>query len=138
MSAPLVSSVCYAQQPDTAETLVIRNQCLVFWNFSSAEYDSLMSRMTFTLDSMETKFEASRSALLPFLKKIGIKPILTSASTFVFPGADSMQYRRPRYRDLFGVILYQPGKRPQIISGVTSDVDLIKLVTDYYEIRQRR
>lgn len=108
---------------------------MVFYRCSTVEFDSLARRSIFVLDSLSAQFEASRERITPFLRKVGIEPLPTSASKFLFLDGDSTRFIRKKFEDLFGVVLYKPGKKPVFLRGVVSDVMLLNRMKNYYSIK---
>jgi hypothetical protein len=116
----------------------VENPAMVFYRLSGSEYDSLITRMTFRLDSLSLKFADTFEKISPFLKKRQIEPIITSAKTIVFPKAKYFCFTRQKEKELFGVIFYIPAKTPEVFPGVFTDVELLNRMNAYYYSSQER
>jgi hypothetical protein len=125
-------SIAHSIPQEGGDTLLVRNPAMVFYRLSGAEYDSLITRMTFTLDSLSSNFAGTYEKISPFLKKSQIEPIITSAKTIVFPKSKSFCFTRQKEKELFGVIFYTPAKSPEVFSGVFTDVELLNRMNAYY------
>jgi hypothetical protein len=127
----VIADIGGAQERSGGDTLVVAAPSVIFYACTEAEYDSLITHMTFALDSLATSSERTCERISPFLKKIGIAPVRTTASYFRFVPPDTTLQRR-RYTDLYGIIVYAPGQPPERIPKGSTDVDVLTRVHTYF------
>jgi hypothetical protein len=75
-----------AQPTTVSDTLVVTTACVVFYQCTKAEYDSLFEQMPFGLDSMVSKFTSMQERIILFMKNFGIAHVSTGASSMFFHG----------------------------------------------------
>jgi len=118
-----------------SDTLSVDQRCMVFYTPTAAQRRSYPKSRTAVLDSLSWKFARTQRRVVPFLRKVGITPVTTAGVTFRFGHGDSTVFVRRKSKDLFGVVMFSPGKEPEVIRGVPSDVDLLKRLFPFYGIR---
>jgi len=133
--------VCFANtfaQPahqNPADTLSFSQRCLIFYTPSVAQLEAKAKPRRSALDSLSKQFNATKRGVVPFLKKVGIHSVTTDKMVFRFVHGDTTLHCQRKSKDLFGIIMFSPGKTPLVIRGVLTDVDLLKRMFPYYDIR---
>jgi hypothetical protein len=128
----LFPSNVFGQTESFSDTLIVRNSCVIFYQCSKAEYDSLFEQMTFSLDSIVHNFEEVRDKIIPYLKKTGLPYLSTTASVMLLFGDEITQYNRKPFFDLTGIILFAPNKKPKVLQSVKSDVPIFGEIRKYF------
>jgi hypothetical protein len=123
-----------AQPNMVQDTLVLRTPCVIFYECTKLEYDSLFQEMAFSLDSLVQQFETTKKKLIPFLNKMNVPFFSTEATTFIFLGKDTLCYIREPFHALAGIILFSPTKGHELLSGKTSDVIAIGRILHYFQL----
>ena len=110
------------------------------WSFKRGEDNGqLKTQLAAAFNSIDEwpdsrKYAKSQWIKFPFhfLKKSQIEPIITAASTIIFPESKNFCFTRQKDKELFRIIFYTPTRLPRIFSGVFTDVDLLNKMRAYY------
>jgi len=127
----------FAQPVSTglSDTLTVDHRCVVFYAPSLSQRDAYPQSRIGILDSLSRKFNRTQRGITPFIRKVGISPVTTIRMTMQFGHGDSSTVIQRTSKDLFGIVLYSPGKAPERIRGVPSDVEVLKHIFPYFGIR---
>jgi hypothetical protein len=130
-------SVTFAQTTGQhpVDTLSFDQRCIVFYTPSAAQRTTYSKSRLPTLDSLSKKFDRTIRSIVPFLRKVGITSVTSEKMVFRFGHGDTTVLCQRKSRDLFGVIMFSPGKAPMMVRGVQTDVDLFKSIFPYFGIR---
>lgn len=117
------------------DTLSFDQRCLIFYTPSVAQLKASTKSRVAALDSLSRQSDRTKRGIVPFLRKMGITSVTTDKMVFRFVHSDTTVHCKRKSRDLFGVIMYSPGKTPMVIRGVPTDVELLNRMFPYYGIR---
>lgn len=122
-----------AQELISHDTLCVDEPCLVYWQMTMPEYDSVFAEKTVKLDSLFYEFNLNIQNLSPYLSKKGIKSIRFDGKFIHFKSSTiSVIHTRLKLCSLFGVILFDPQKQPLIIPGVNKNIYIMQKMKEYY------
>lgn len=122
-------------RPAIADTLSTAQRCLIFYTPSAAQRNMFAKSRSSVLDSLSLRLDTTKRGIVPFLNKVGILSVTTDRMAFRFVSSDTAVHYRRKSRDLFGVIMFTPGRAPVVIRGTPTDVDLLRQMFPYYGIR---
>jgi len=123
----------FSQTSISPDTLIVKSACVIMYQSKQIEIDSLIAQVPFKVDSVITSFENLKRHVIPFLKKSGLKYIITDAVVFQLQHKEHKTvYSRKLYEEVAGVILFSPEKDACIMPMVTSDVMVLNQIRKYY------
>ncbi len=125
--------LCQAQE--LADTIRIPAKGIVFFGPTEAERDSLNQREDSGIEEVMADFLFYVGKIRPFLDSNGISLYETTARKIVIIGAKPFSYGRASPGAVVGLILEQNGKPPKVLEGVSTDVDLQQICTEYFNLR---
>lgn len=123
-----------AQELFSADTLKVNESCLVYWQLTMPEYDSVFTDKTIKLDSLFCEFNTNILNLNPYLSKKGMTAHRTDGKYILFrAAAGNVIYERKNLCSVFGVILFDPLKQPLILNGVNKNIFIMQKMKEYFQ-----
>jgi hypothetical protein len=131
----LCSKVVFSQQLISADTLTVNDKCIIYWQPTMPEYDSVFEKNEVKIDSLFSEFNQNILKLSQYFKKTGIRTIRTDSRFIFFNSQQNKNYivERKKLTSHLGTIIYDPIKEPLFLPGVNSGVFILKKLKEYLQ-----
>jgi hypothetical protein len=124
-----------AQQP--SDTLMLSRQAIVFFGPTQAERDSLNLIKDSGIEEVLDDYLLYVGRIRNFIDSNKISTHETTARTFILlqQGRKPVRLSRKSIGSDVGFIFIKHGKKPKILKGVYTDLDLRLLISDYFGLK---
>ncbi len=129
-----IGSPIYAGTED--EVLDVKGKAVVFFGPTGKEYDSLSENDQNEWNEVLSDFYHYRDQAIPYLESNKIKPIITASTKIkIQAGTNTRTFTRKKFKHIVGYILTDGNKKPKVVEGVGTDMDLILDFKEYFKLK---
>ena len=133
----LLAAPVWAQQGTGEDTLVVGGKAVVFFGPSNDEYLAMTHEEKDAIDEELYDFLHYRLKALPFLESNAIKEYLTARPRIQIQRIDSepITFVRRDFDHLFGLIMTDGKKQPEVFLGAATRSELIQMFQAYFNLQ---
>lgn len=133
----LMAAPVGAQQGAVEDTLVVAGEAVVFFGPSNTEYMAMTHEEKDAIDEGLYDFMHYRTKALPYLKANEIQEFLTALPKIEIQlaGAHSIIFTRHDFDHLFGLIMTDGKKQPEVFLGAANRSELIQMFKAYFGLQ---
>ena len=133
----LLAAPVRAQQAAVEDTLVVSGKAVVFFGPSNTEYLAMTHEEKDAIDEELYDFMHYRTKALPYLKSNEIQEFLTARPKIEIQldGAHSIIFTRRDFDHLFGLIMTDGKKQPEVFLGAATRSALIQMFEAYFNLQ---
>lgn len=135
-ASPLNALSGESQKENNIESVTFEKG-VIFFTLSNHEYAKTNGKEREDLDEVLGDFYHYQKSVSPFLKENELKQIITAKKQIVIRHKDKEKtiYNKSDFKHVVGLIMFQNKKDPKVFLGVETDIDLIEMFKDYFEIK---
>ena len=132
----LLAAPVRAQQAAVEDTLVVSGKAVVFFGPSNTEYLAMTHEEKDAIDEELYDFMHYRTKALPYLKSNEIQEFLTARPKIEIQldEAHSIIFTRRDFDHLFGLIMTDGKKQPEVFLGAATRSALIQMFEAYFNL----
>ena len=132
MAAPV-----WTKQAVAEDTLVVGGKAVVFFGLPTTEYQAMTDKEKDAIDEELYDFMHYRNKVLPFLASNDIQEYLTALPKIQIQrtGSESITYNRREFDHLFGLIMTDGVREPEVFLGAATKSELISMFEAYFGLQ---
>jgi len=120
----------------STDVLDVKGKAVVFFGPTEREYNSLTENYKNEWSEVLSDFYHYRDKTIPYLESNKIKPIVTANTKIIIhTGTNARTFVRKNFKHIVGYILTDGNKKPKVVEGVGTDMDLINDFKEYFGLK---
>jgi hypothetical protein len=132
----LFISLSFCAYAEDLKEFNITGKTVIFFSITQTEYDSKNEEEQSELVETLSDFDYYRGKIQGFLKENKIQSYQTTNSKIIVSQTKNRTtYNRKQLDHVVGVIMADQSKKPEVLLGVMTEVDLIDAVSNYFSIK---
>lgn len=118
------------------DTLQVRGKAIVFFGPSQSEYIAMSDQEKDEIDEVLYEFYHYGNEVLAFIQDNGIQAFSTAKPKveIIFDDNDRIIYSRAGFEFIVGIIMTDGRRAPKIFLGAATDLDLISMFRQYFDL----
>jgi len=133
----LMAAPVWTKQAVAEDILVVGGKAVVFFGLPTTEYQAMTDKEKDAIDEELYDFMHYRNKVLPFLASNDIQEYLTALPKIQIQrtGSGSITYNRREFDHLFGLIMTDGVREPEVFLGAATKSELISMFEAYFGLQ---